>query len=165
MTQTAAASCVDSATVGTISWTNPGNARISNNVYATSSGDNNAISHYLQCTDFGFTIPTNATILGIEVDWERFAGTATTGNQDNAVRIVVGGTIDTTVNRAAAGAWSTTQAFYPYGGASDLWGLSWTPADINDSGFGAALSVKFISGGGNATASVDSARITVTYTQ
>ena len=158
-----AATCVDDGTVGTLAWTSPGNARISDDAYVTARQDNSVVSHYLKCTGFGFAIPSSATILGIEVDWERLAQVATNGNQDSAVRLVKAGTVDTSVNRAVAGAWSTTQAFYPYGGPSDLWGVAWTPLDINASGFGAALSVQFINGGGMSTASVDSVKITVTY--
>jgi len=163
MVESSAGTCVDDGTVGTLAWTSPANSQNSDNVYATARQDSGVVSHYLKCTGFGFSVPADATILGITVEWERFTQVATNGNQDSAVRIVKGGTVDTTVNRAVAGAWSTTQAFYPYGGPTDLWGIGWTASDINASGFGAALSVQFLGGGGMSTASVDSLRITVTY--
>jgi hypothetical protein len=164
VTQSAAATCVDDAGgVGTVAWTNPGNAQSSDDADATSNEDGNKISHRLKCTGFGFNIPAGATIQGIEVEWERFAQVATNGNQDSAVRIVKGGSIDTTVNRADPNPWSTTEDFYAYGGAADRWGLSWSADDINSPDFGAALSGLFVGGGGKSIASVDSARITVFY--
>jgi hypothetical protein len=51
-----------------------------------------------------------------------------------------------------------------YGNSTDLWGTTWTPADINNTGFGAVLSVFNTRSFGAATATVDFMRITVTYT-
>jgi hypothetical protein len=51
-----------------------------------------------------------------------------------------------------------------YGSSTDLWGTTWTPADINAAGFGAALAVTEISSrGANETAHVDHITITVHY--
>ena len=51
-----------------------------------------------------------------------------------------------------------------YGTTSDLWGTTWTPADINASNFGVALSANSSGTGATRTASVDYIQITVTYT-
>ncbi len=51
-----------------------------------------------------------------------------------------------------------------YGSASDLWGTTWTPAEINNTNFGVSLSVLNQSGFSSRTASVDYIQITVTYT-
>jgi hypothetical protein len=51
-----------------------------------------------------------------------------------------------------------------YGNATDLWGSTWTPADINNAGFGAVLSVFNTRSLGAATATVNFMQITVTYT-
>ena len=61
---------VDSDATGTVAWTNPMNATTSDNVYATISCPT-GISHYLKATNFGFSIPTGATINGIVVEIER----------------------------------------------------------------------------------------------
>lgn len=53
--------------------------------------------------------------------------------------------------------WPTTDASVSYGGANDLWGTSWTVAEINNANFGAGLSVNVQ----NATATVDHMRIGV----
>lgn len=57
--------------------------------------------------------------------------------------------------------WSTTQAYTIYGGPGDLWGTTWTPAEINDVNFGVGLSVNLQNFTGLAAARVDHIRITV----
>ena len=160
-TQSAAGTCANATGIGTVAWTNPSRAQTSNDSYATapfsSSGD---ASNYLKCTNFGFSVPTNSTIQGIKVEWE-YSNTSGGTIQDNASRIVKGGTIGTT-DKSTATAWPGTDTFVAYGSSADLWSDSWTPSDINSSGFGAALSASQNSGGSR-TASVDSVRITVSY--
>src|SRR5439155_6478346 len=123
---------------------------------------NNVASHYLKCTGFSFSVPSTAVIQGIQVEWEYKNG-STGAIKDKAVRIVKGGTIGAT-DKASGSNWPATDTFTAYGGSADLWGNSWTPSDINSTNFGAALSAQQSSGTGSPTASVDSARITVTYT-
>ena len=159
VTKVAAATCVDDAGVGTIAWTSSANAETSDNVYATAGLSNSDVTHYLKCTGFGFSIiPAGATIQGIQVDWEK----KSSGNRtsDNAVRIVKSGAIGAT-DRSVAGDWATSDTVAIYGGAADLWGTTWTAADINASTFGAAISAK--QGSANRTASVDSVTITISY--
>lgn len=60
-------------------------------------------------------------------------------------------------NNANPLAWPTADAYVTYGGPTDLWGRSWTVADINDPGFGAAVSALVQNG----TARVDHMRISV----
>ncbi len=51
-----------------------------------------------------------------------------------------------------------------YGSASNLWGTNWSPADINNAGFGVALSVTNNAGNFTSrTATVDYIQISVTY--
>lgn len=77
---------------------------------------------------------------------------------DHAVRLMKGGTISGS-NLAAAGAWPTADAYATYGGATQLWGLTWLPSDITATNFGAALAARVQNG----TAAVDHMRITVYY--
>jgi hypothetical protein len=100
---------------------------------------------YLEATAFGFSISNAAVITGIQVDVERSALAFSTS--DNAVRIVKGGTIGTT-DKSAAGAWPYFYgAVVTYGGDGDLWGETWTAADIEDPGFGFAISAANVSEG------------------
>jgi hypothetical protein len=147
----------DVSGIGTITWTNPGNVNANDNIYATAAA---GTSHYLQGTNLNFSIPNNAVILGIQATIGRRRNGGNNGTiTDNVVRLIKGGTV-TGSNLAAGGNWGTAEAATNYGGAANLWGTTWTPADINAANFGVALSVIV---GGNRTAQVDYMRITVTY--
>ena len=150
-----AGTTINDAGIGSIAWTTPENAATSNDSYATASGS--AASNYSKASDFGFSIPGGATINGILVEWEVASDGAATN--DNAARIVKGGTIGST-DRSNATFWTGTDTFLSHGGSSDLWGETWTASDINDTFFGAALSA-LISVPGSTR--IDSVRITVTY--
>lgn len=150
------------AAYGSLAWTSPGNVLASDNNRATAAVTNvNTPTQYLKATDFDFAIPSGATIDGIIVEIERSA----TANacRDDRVRIVkADGSIGTS-DKASGTDWATgADQVFSYGGAADLWGESWTPADINDVDFGVVLAVKWISG--TPTARVDHIKITVHYT-
>ncbi|MEN9562603.1 MAG: hypothetical protein RIR73_847, partial [Chloroflexota bacterium] len=145
---------------GTVNWTNPGNVISDNNVYATVAV-NNSTSEYLQATDFDFAIPAGATINGIQVTIGRF-GTTGMGQdiQDNVVQLIKGGTLVGNNLGATTTDWPNGEAAANYGAANNLWGTTWTPAEINALDFGVALAVDSTN---NRTASVDYIQVTVTY--
>ncbi|MBL0357018.1 MAG: Ig-like domain-containing protein [Chitinophagaceae bacterium] len=145
-----------------IAWSNPGNIVSNNNSYALANNlDNGDLSEGLIATNFGFAIPAGATITGVQVTIGRF-GENTNTFTDNSVLLVVGGTT-TGSNRALAGFWPTTETPANYGTASDLWGTTLTPAQVNANNFGASLVVQS-SNGNNRDASVDYITITISYT-
>ena len=148
--------------VGTVAWSNPDNAKVSDNVYATNSG-NTEWSHYLKANNFGFSIPTGATINGILVEFERKSSDANTisGLGETVKIIKADGSIGTT-NKGVATYWSTSESYISYGSSTDLWGETWTPVNINDVDFGVVLSAVMEN---YATASIDHIRITVYYTE
>lgn len=148
---------VDDASFGGASWFPPGNASASDDMYAQVAPAGSP-THYLKATNFGFSIPAPAQILGIEVIVERKAALAMPALTDSRARIVKGGVIGAS-EHALGGAWPTADATATYGTPSDLWGETWTPADINSTGFGFALSVT----DGVNTAAVDHISISVTY--
>lgn len=111
-------------------------------------------TYYLKVSTFGFSIPTGATIDGIVVEVYR-AGSSTV---DNSVKIVKGGSV-TGTDKATGTAWSTSPA--TYGSSTDLWGTTWTAAEINASGFGVAVSAAESAGQAN----LNHIRITVYYTE
>ncbi len=149
--------------VGTISWINPGNITADDTSYATAALSN-ATSRYLEGTNYRFAVPANATISGIVVTIGRFENATGTGRdvQDNVVSLIKGGTLTGTNKAATSTEWPTgSPVAASYGSTSDLWGTTWTPADINASNFGVALSA--ISSNSR-TASVDYMQISVTFT-
>jgi hypothetical protein len=96
------------------------------------------------------------------VEWEKKkTGGGGSGAIDNAVRIVKGGTIGST-DKSRATEWPTTDTYLSYGDATELWGETWTPSDINASDFGTALSGKETQGN-IFTLNVDHVRITIYY--
>ena len=152
--------CTNVTGVGSRAWSNPSRARTTDASYATaalSSGNN---SNYLQCTNYGFAIPATATITGIRVNVTRKIGSG--GARDLDVLIIKGGTVSTAVDRATTTAYTTSDVNEDHGGSADLWGLSWTVADINAADFGVAFAAQRTSG--SPTVSVDSISITVAYT-
>jgi hypothetical protein len=124
-------------------------------VTLASNGD----SENLNMTGFGFSLPGDATITGISVEMNRYSSTS--GVQDVTVRLFKAGTL-VGDNKPAAGTWPiATNTVATYGGSSDLWGTTWTPAQINASNFGVTLDVT--NGASARTASVDYVHITVYY--
>lgn len=82
---------------------------------------------------------------------------------DNAVQLMQGGVTvgsNYAIPSTFPNAWPDTDTYISYGGLADLWGTTWTPAQINAANFGVSLQANAL----NATAFVDHIRITVRYT-
>ena len=65
-------------------------------------------------------------------------------------------------NKAVATNWGFTNSTVTYGSSADLWGTTWTPADVNASNFGLRFAAKNVAAA-SATASLDYVSITVQY--
>jgi hypothetical protein len=143
---------------GDVGWVSPGNAYTSDNAYMTADGGfTGGLTDILRLTGFGFSVPGGATINGITVEIERKSSGVVT---DATVRLLKAGT-ETGSNKASASGWPPADAYATYGGAADLWGTTWTAAQINAGTFGVSLSANLDV---VAAASVDHVRVTVTYT-
>ena len=160
-----AGTAVNATGVGTVAWGTPGNITAAGTPFATMSVAANATTNYLRATNYGFSIPTNATIQGVTVSINRSSsGTVTPFLRDNVVSLVKAGTIQST-NKAVTGTnWSNNNvlAVANYGGAADLWATTWTPTEINDVNFGVVLSATNPSANSRTT-TVDYIRVTVSY--
>lgn len=147
------------ATVGAIAWTAASNAQASDNSYATSVLLLGQITNYLMATNFNFSIPLKSTILGVTVNIERSSNTLN-GTHDNSIKLVKASAISGNDKANAGLEWPTADAVATYGSATDLWGLSLTPSDINNSGFGVVMSgIADLAG----TAQIDYVSITIDY--
>lgn len=158
---------VDEAGVGSVVWSDPTFATVSDNSRAIASlSGSGGQSRYLKATNFGFTIPVGATINGIVVEWEKSRNSGAASQvRDLRSRIVKGGTIGST-DKSNAGNWADgTDAYVSYGSSSDLWGETWSHSDINGSTFGAAIAAELVTAFSSANARVDHCRITVHYTE
>lgn len=153
---------------GATVWDNPGNITASDNSYCTATfnaGMGGGGFDYLKATNFGFSIDSGATIDGIEVIIERKdAGGSIT---DSEIKILNGdGSAGVgSSNKSGGAAWPTSDASTTFGGSSDTWSETWTPAKVNSSDFGVYIRCTSGAGFGESdTASVDHVQITVHYT-
>jgi hypothetical protein len=121
-------------------------------------------SHRLRASNYGFSIPTGATITGIlvEVYDNTTVDGAGDGCYDASVQLLIAGS-ETGTDKATF-TYQTPVGWKSYGSSSDLWGLTPTVAQINASGFGVSVKYGNASALATETISVDSVRITITYT-
>jgi len=128
-----------------------------------SVGDN---THYAKITGYGFALPLNAVVQGIAVEVRKAkqTGDITRVVRDYRVRIVKNGSIGST-DRSNVVDWPNGGAFAytTYGSSTDLWGETWTAADINNSTFGFAIAATLIGPTAVEGAQIDNTRITVYY--
>lgn len=153
------------AASGDHNWSNADNAGASDNSRATvqiTSSSN--VSNYLRATGFGLDIPAGSIIKGITVGIERSEANSQDATiRDNVVSLVKNNSVVGQNKAATAINWPTSDATASYGGTSDLWGTTWTPAEVNNANFGVVLSVGRTSGG-DETARVDHITVAVEYT-
>jgi len=120
-------------------------------------------SEILRVSSFGLSVPDDATIDGIQMDFTIHETSGfTPGVMEDGVFILKGGSPGL-VNKATLIEWPLIDTVRTFGGSSDLWGLSWTPADINSSGFGVDMTIQDIGGVGGG-GFIDCVVATVYYT-
>jgi uncharacterized protein YbcV (DUF1398 family) len=85
-------------------------------------------------TNFGFNIPSNATITGVFVDIQRLAGMPN-AIKDSAVYLMENN-VNISINKADSITWPTVDTYTSYGDSIDLWGAVLTPAIVNNTAFG-----------------------------
>ena len=151
-------------------WVSPGNVSANDGTEASITAatfDSPDISQLLVCSNFGFTsadIPAGSTINGITVEIER-RDQAIGAASDNRVQLAKGTAFANLVgtNKAdTATDWPTAVAVATYGGAADLWGTTWTDAEVTATSFAVMLSVQ--ADAANTDIFVDFVRVTIDYT-
>jgi len=144
--------------------TSPTNAFASDNARTDCDGDPAAtdVSDY---HNFGFAIPAGATITGIRVGLEHRHNNCVqdVGLWNMTLRNDLGNLVGTSQLEADTICHDTDRGEY-YGGRTDLWGTTWTPAQINDIDFGVALNYTATGGGGQNDGLADHVNMTVYYT-
>jgi hypothetical protein len=147
-------------------WTNGGNVYSSNNSYATASPLGTSFStEDLIISGFGFSITGTDTINGVTVEIERKSTTVSgTTCKDSRVFLTKNASTSSGSNKAAAGAWPSSDAYATYGSSSDLWGTTWTASEINSSNFGVIIAAIGDSGFNQPVGSIDHIRVTVEST-
>ncbi len=154
--------------------TTPAVAVNGTNTYLINSGFTEVIDTYSANTGFtgsggSFQVAHKATATsGTEAPTYTFAGTANRQvaccihlqrlrECDQSVRLLKAGVITGNNYAQTTSAWTTTDTYTTYGGAGDLWGTTWTEAEVNANNFGAVFSASVQNG----TARVDHIRISI----
>ncbi len=154
-----------SATVANTGWTNATVAYLAttDTLRTTDSIPLNTQSGNLDTTGFfvGANIPTTAIIRGIQVEIVRRADNTLVDDED-VLLLKAGAAVGT--DHASTTDWPTSDGTVTYGNSSDLWGTTWTAAQINASNFGVRLRVDNDSTSAARLASINRIRVTVTYT-
>ncbi len=143
-------------------WSNTNRAQAQDSSYATASVNDGESTDPLQCTGYGFAIPAGAVINGITVTLWRLASNNSCCT-DLQMQLVKAGTIQAT-DRSTATFYPTANTAEAHGSATDLWGTTWTAADINNANFGVVYAgQKTVTAGGNRTISIDYIQVTIDY--
>jgi len=149
-------------------WTNPTQGRTNDGLYATNAITKQlsgipTIGATLTLTALGFSIPATAYIKGIRVDLQRHAGSSSS-LRDNSVLLQKSSTVTSAADKAVTGSsWSTSDITATYGSTTDMWGSTWTPAEINSANFGVRFQAKNINTSSTVTAYLDYVQVTVSY--
>jgi hypothetical protein len=145
-------------------WSSPSNALASDGVYASVSLGKGAYSDFLTVSGFGFTIPSNATINGIQANIEKYASNSNISDYEVEAYNPV--TSSYSANLATTTSWPSTDSYVTYGGSTNLWGTNWTPAAIDNSNFSVNISaINNSTPNKTYSAYVDYISITVSYSQ
>ena len=154
---------VNNLSIGTLPWMNPEWINTDNHSFrAQVEFQANTISNYLQGSNYGFSIPENATITGIQVELKMY----TLAIYDvrpyyYSLRLVKDGTI-LSHDKITTPSPMEANGSKCFGSSQDLWGADWTPEDINNPGFGVVFSCS--STVDRARADVHYMKISVSYT-
>jgi len=149
---------------GEKSWSNPNNAQASDNNRAIVNCDKEDFSDWLRCTTFGITIPNGATITGIELTIERQEEATFHFINDSYIvlRKTAGQVGD---NKASAAEWPWSDGTATYGGDGQMWGTTWSEAEIESNDFGVDISIINTDNIDSFEARIDHVQIKVYYTE
>lgn len=147
---------------GGAAWSSPNNITISGQRTSAVVAKSGGFSNNLFSTNFGFSIPSGATIQGVQVYFTKTSTGILSDTVDNGIFLLKAGVISGS-DHSNNTYWSDGTAIY--GGSSDLWGVTLLPADVNASNFGVSASATNQSTTTNHTAYVNAfVSMTVTYT-
>lgn len=144
---------------GGSAWTTP------NNISSTGGQTYSVItkgsfSDNLFATNFGFSIPSGATILGISATFPARSTGGAADVLDNGIFLLKAG-VATGSDHSGGLNWTGT---LNYGGSTDLWNAAWLPADINAVNFGISVAASNSNPSFSRTAYVlNPVSLTVTY--
>ena len=141
-------------------WASTGNILSSNNSRATVTLGSNGQSQNLDAKSFGFSIPAGAIINGFRVEIERNASGSAIDDED-VFLLKASNPVGT--DHADGTDYAASDETNTYGSSSDLWGTTWTVAEVNNANFGVRLKVDSDTTS-NRTVNIDYMEIRVYYT-
>jgi hypothetical protein len=162
-----------SATTQGTDWSNPLNVQSSDNVFATCliTGSNKP-TYYLDAKNWGFQSSNNAlpnyiqsaaVINGIEV-FIKLKKTNVGNIRDNKIILLKAGAEAGSSKARGSTTWPGTATEIKFGSNIDLWGTTWTAADLINTGFGIRISGKN-RGSKDAQAEIDYIHINIYFNQ
>ena len=151
--------CSNSFIIGGTDWVNPSSGTVED---GNSARETSSISNYLYCSGYGFSLPVNATVIGIMASFKKYADSGKSAI-DNSVKLFENASSVGNDKGTSTVNWvDTGPTWYDYGSSTDTWGVSLTPTDVNASLFGAGLSGQKNAGGVNPF-NLDVEKMTVFY--
>lgn len=93
------------------------------------------LGRHLYASDFNFSIPSTATITGIELSFSYTVNAAANTLEDTVCSLMKNG-ISTGAQKFAQTSYYNTNSAVIFGNSVDLWSTTWTPAEINMPNFG-----------------------------
>jgi len=134
--------------------------------YASCAVTKNSVSQWAKPYNFGFTIPGDATITGIIMRVTRYRqNTSSDKITDTQVFLMDTGRNGKGANYAAGAEWSESVETVNFGGPADMWGTTWTPAEINHENFGTMLECENDSSSSDTSAYIDYFEVSVYYSR
>lgn len=154
----------------THNWSNPGNITSELSLGAASlnsSISNPPILPYLRASNFGFNIPSAATLVGIETELAWGSGSSS-DYIESEIRLAWGASAAnlSTDNNGDGASVPGSAVTEERGGPTDLWGelaSTLTPAVVSSSDFGFVIKLTRPTGTGSRTAFIDCMRMRVYY--
>lgn len=167
-------------------WQSTSNASTQNDIYSSllyTDASNNVQAaplsvspadetNYLVCKNLDSNVPSDASIEGIRIYVDRynsFAGDGTVTYADSAIYLTKNGTDTVGTNKSTGATWasSDTDTYTSFGGVTDLWGTTWTAAEINSDDFGVmigpSIAYDSASGENGSSARIDHVYVEITY--
>ena len=131
---------VNDAVSGTIDWTSLANVEADDAaITSLTLSSETSTTKVLRISNFGFTVPTDATITGVAIKFERSDAGKVGSGADSIIQLVVADALVGN-NLSTATAYTGSPTILNVGGIDNLWGLSsLTPAQVNATTFGVAV--------------------------
>ncbi len=156
----------DDSGIGTEVWADPNNAKLSDDARSIAGpSEGTKITHYLKATNFGFGIPSDKSVTGIVMEYERKrSGSGEVNIKDYRVYIrKANGALGTENKADTSTNWPSSDTYASYGDSADLWSETWTYANINHANFGVVISGRSVGGSATRRFNIDHIRMTVYY--